>query len=73
MNPYPVLTKLALVVHVTKEIDPVFTFWTPGNAWRSHVRFTPAEVLALADELKAFVNAQTQTTTMAELPSGDPT
>lgn len=70
MNPYPVLTKLCDCV-IFNWNECLKAFWLEGQ--RDGKAFTPAEVLALADELKAFVNAQTQTTTMAELPSGDPT
>lgn len=71
MNPYPVLTKL----------NEAGIFATSGDAacWRgwivapdpangiaaTEVRLTPAEVLSLADELKAFVAAQTP-------PAADP-
>lgn len=57
MNPYPVLTKVCeCVIFIWSE--SINAFWLEGQ--RDGKTFTAAEVLALADELKALVAAQTQ-------------
>lgn len=59
MNPYPVLTKLerSHVLSVRYAGSESFIL-AEGHQRLWTVRLTPAEVLALADELKAFVAAQ---------------
>lgn len=56
MNPYPILTKLSSgIFTVQRTEDGGMRVWTTDDFGSTSTDFTTAELLELADELKAMV------------------